>query len=89
MEATDYHVYFGEPSVVQERNPHNWLKDLENEIYGMRLTEQFCADLKAVEVDENASILENLERVRLGVGWLPQQTRDFMRCYIDDVARVL
>lgn len=89
MEATDYHVYFGEPSVIQERNPHNWLKDLENEMYGMRLTEQFCADLKAVKVDEGASILENLERVRLGVGWLPQQTRDFLRCYLDDVARVL
>lgn len=89
MEATDYHVYFGEPSVIQERNPHNWIKDLKNEIYGMELTEQFCADLKAIEVDPAASVLENMERVRLGIGWIPQQTRDFMRCWVDDVARVL
>jgi hypothetical protein len=90
MEATDYRVYFGEPSVVQERNPHNWLKDLENEIYGMQHTEAFCEDLKAVAVDDGASVLLNLEAIRLGASrLLPRQTRDFMNAWMDDVARVL
>jgi hypothetical protein len=90
MEATDYHVYFGEPSVVQERNPHDWLKDLENEIYGMRHTEAFCEELKSVPIDDGASVLENMEAVRLGAArLLPRQTRDFFGAWIDDVARVL
>jgi hypothetical protein len=90
MEATDYHVYFGEPSVTQERNPHDWLKDLEAEIYGMRHTEAFCEELKSVPIDDGASVLENMEAVRLGAArLLPRQTRDFFGAWIDDVARVL
>jgi hypothetical protein len=102
MEATDYHVYFGEPSVIQERNPHDWLKDLENELYGMRHTEAFCEALKQTYIDtghwEGATdarrrliVMDNLTRVTTGpaAALLPQQTRDFMAAWLDDVARVL
>ena len=89
MEATDYHVLFGEPSVVQERNPHNWLVDLEREIYGMRHTEAFCESLKAIPVDPAKSVLDNLDAVRQGVTHLPIQARLFMDAWLEDVARVL
>ena len=89
MEATDYHVLFGEPSVVQERNPHNWLVDLEREIYGMRHTEAFCEGLKAIPVTPQASVLDNLDTVRQGVTHLPIQARLFMDAWLEDVARVL
>ena len=89
MEATEYHVLFGEPSVVQERNPHNWLVDLEKEMYGMKHTEAFCASLKAVEVDPARSVLDNLAQVARGAALLPPQARHFMSAYLEDVARVL
>ena len=89
MEATDYHVLFGEPSVMQERNPHNWLVDLEREIYGMRHTEAFCESLKAIPVDPAKSVLDNLDAVRQGVTHLPIQARLFMDAWLEDVARVL
>mgnify|MGYP000848237073 CR=1 FL=1 len=89
MEATDYHVLFGEPSVVQERNPHDWLVDLEKELYGMKHTEAFCASLKAVEVDPARSVIDNLAQVARGAALLPPQARHFMSAYLEDVARVL
>ena len=89
MEATDYHVLFGEPSVVQERNPHNWLVDLEKEMYGMKHTEAFCASLKAIDVDPARSVLDNLAAVARGAALLPPQARHFMSAYLEDVARVL
>jgi hypothetical protein len=89
MEATDYHVLFGEPSVIQERNPHNWLVDLEREIYGMRHTEAFCEGLKAISVDPAKSVLDNLDAVRQGVTHLPLQARLFMDAWMDDVAKVI
>ena len=89
MEATDYHVLFGEPSVIQERNPHNWLVDLEREIYGMKHTEAFCAGLKAIPVTPKASVLDNLDTVRQGVTHLPLQARLFLDAWLDDVAKVI
>jgi hypothetical protein len=89
MEATDYHVYFGEPSVVQERNPHNWLVDLGKELYGMQHTEAFCTGLKAVPVHPSASVLDNLAAVADGAALLPPQARAFMTAYLEDVARVV
>ena len=89
MEATDYHVLFGEPSVVQERNPHDWLVDLEKEMYGMKHTEAFCASLKAVEVDPKRSVLDNLAQVARGAALLPPQARHFMSAYLEDVAKVM
>lgn len=91
METTDYHVYFGEPSVVQERNPHNWIVDLEREIYGMKHTEAFCQGLKETYLKDGESVLDALDRVRLGpaAALLPPQAREFMAAWGDDVARVL
>lgn len=91
METTDYHVYFGEPSVVQERNPHHWIIDLEREIYGMKHTEAFCQGLKETRLKDGESVLDALDRIRLGpaAALLPPQTREFMAAWGDDVARVL
>lgn len=89
MEATEYHVLFGEPSVVQERNPHNWIMDLEKEIGGMKHTEAFCKGLKETAVSPDASVLDNLAAVARDALLLPTQARRFMDAWLDDVARIL
>lgn len=91
MEATDYHVYFGEPSVIQERNPHNWIIDAKNEWYGVEHTEAFCKSLKDTPIDEGASVLDNLDIVRTkdAAALLPRQAREFLDAWVDDVAGVL
>ncbi len=89
MEATDYHVLFGEPSVIQERNPHNWLIDLEKEMYGMMHTEAFCAGLKATAINPQGSVLDNLAAVAQGAALLPTQARLFLNAWLDDVGKVI
>lgn len=36
MQSRGYHVHFGPPKIFQQRNPHNLLKDLDDEIWGMK-----------------------------------------------------
>lgn len=43
-----YHVVYGPPIVHQDRNPHNLLNDLEQELWGMKHTEAFCEFLEGV-----------------------------------------
>ncbi|MBI2612564.1 hypothetical protein HYW59_01975 [Candidatus Kaiserbacteria bacterium] len=43
-------IVFGEPVVRQERNPHNYWKDLDQERYGHALTLRFVAALSAVKL---------------------------------------
>lgn len=45
-------IVFGHPVVYQERNPHNYLNDLEKERRGMRLTDLFCRCLMQIKLKE-------------------------------------
>ncbi len=92
MQETDDHVYFGQPYVRQERNYHDLIRDLEQELFGMRYTEQFCADLKSVALSPQASVLDNLATLVEAVAtfdYMPAQSIAFMRAWVEDIARVL
>ena len=41
-------ITFGRPLVVQERNVHNYLKDLDKELTGMALSDKFCDYLREI-----------------------------------------
>jgi hypothetical protein len=43
-------ITFGLPLVRQERNPHDYWRDVDNERYGMMLTDRFTSELRAVEL---------------------------------------
>jgi hypothetical protein len=43
-------ISFGKPIVKQERNPHNYWKDLDAESMGMILTEKFTDILRSIEL---------------------------------------
>jgi hypothetical protein len=75
MAGTGHHVLFGRPFVHQDRNPHDLLLDLENEIYGMRATEEFCARLKEIDVASEGP-LGRLDEI-LRQCRLPDATRPF------------
>ncbi len=51
MDATGWHVTYGEPLVRQERNPHNLLRDLKDELFGYEHTEDLCAFLRDVSAE--------------------------------------
>lgn len=66
MMETDYHVRFGPPFVHQDRNPQDVFKNLADELYGMKNTEDFVAQLCAIEVPQG-SVLEGLRAVLTGL----------------------
>ncbi len=88
-----YHVLYGPPVTHQDRNPHDLLTDLEQEIWGMRNTEAFCAFLESVPL-KGMSIIEDMETI---VGELsqvdefdwPVQAQQFLDAWIDDVQRAI
>ncbi|MDQ6860280.1 MAG: STELLO glycosyltransferase family protein [Verrucomicrobiota bacterium] len=57
--AAGYHLGFTSATVVQERNPHDYLKDFESEI-PCYLLSQKVADTVSGAVRETASVSENL-----------------------------
>lgn len=92
MQETDHHVYFGQPFVRQERNHHDLIRDLEQELFGMRYTERFVDDLKAIALSPTASILDNLATLVDGIGdldYMPAQAVSFVRAWVEDMGRLL
>lgn len=57
--AAGYRLGFGEATVIQKRNPHDYLKDFESEIPGYLFAEQ-VVNLAKQSVSVNCSIKENL-----------------------------
>ena len=89
---TDWHVAFGQPFVRQERHPHDLLRDLEQEMFGMRYTERFVDDLKVMDLWGESTILGKLERVYHGIArldYMPGIVAEFGYAWLNDVEKVL
>jgi hypothetical protein len=56
--------------VIQERHPHDLVKDLENEVIGYRHTEQFVANVKDVDISGCETVLDALSKVTARVARL-------------------
>lgn len=59
-------VRYGPPLLLQERNPHDLLEDLEKERLGLRLVGRVCASLRALEL-KGKSYAECFEEVQEGL----------------------
>lgn len=46
----DHLIAFGHPIVRQDRNPHDYLRDLDKERVAMGITDRFCEALRAIEL---------------------------------------
>lgn len=62
MNNFGYDVAYGEPFVTQERNPHDLVKDLENEIIGYRYTDAFVDGLRMIDLSDCKNVIEALGR---------------------------
>lgn len=62
MDRLNMHVWYGQPVVDQKRNPHDTMKDLEDELYGMRFTNDLIDILRRVAImltsEPDASVLD-------------------------------
>jgi hypothetical protein len=92
MNSLDYHVAYGEPYVMQDRNPHNLVRDLRMEMHGYEHTEDFINVLHKVKLDKNLNVLGRLRQVYEELtqyDFIEAQTAEFMETWIDDCAEVM
>lgn len=84
-------VAFGEPYVRQARNEHDLGKDLAAEVKGMNDVDRFTEFVDNVDLDSSTTdVLTHWAEVMYQLeaeGLLPEQTQDFWRDYLLDLAK--
>lgn len=91
----NYFVSYGAPLVYQDRNPHNLVKDLHAELYGLEHTDRFVELLRGIELTAYASdhldCLQDIctQLVNMSEAPLPAQAREYLRRWPADVRRAV
>ena len=90
MRQMDLRVHYGQPFIYQQRNEHNLITDLKNEMLGMERMAHLATLLDHIEhfpsdVDPVRQVYHVLEHV----AWLPKQAVDAAVAYLDDCEKVL
>lgn len=91
MLSRDEHVLYGEPFVWQERNAHNLINDMKDEILGLEHTTRFVNDMLALDIGRDEPVAQ-LRRIYEGLNskdYIPQITKDAGAAWCDDVEKVL
>ncbi len=82
-------IVFGEPIVRQERNPHNYWKDLDNERYGHALTLRFTQVLDSIDLEGKdygecyAELVDSLPTTFTSLGKLSDVEDAFVAGYFE------
>ena len=94
MDVTKWHITYGQPTVTQERNPHNLLRDLEDELFGYKYTDELTNHLRDIVQRSQAwpstmSVYEVFKRFLLLLmaesNVIPMLTRDSFTAWLTDV----
>ena len=86
MEAHDLCVHFGKPFVWQQRNDHDLIKDLRDELWGMSQIEDFASALHCYSWQYDQSLRDNLEYLRTRFSWLPHS---LYSAWLDDCDKAM
>jgi hypothetical protein len=85
----DWHILFQGPDVTQERNPHNLIRDFEDEIPGYLHNHAICQALSQLELKRGAAYTANNLRTCYGAlvagGWLPDSELDLLEAWLEDL----
>jgi hypothetical protein len=89
MRQTGNYTHFGMPFVLQQRNVHDLVRDLEQEVWGMQHILEFAHYLEGIE--DRDSVVELVRAIyehQLS-SWFPQQTCEAALAWCDDCEQVL
>lgn len=87
LQKSDFYLYFGSPTVFQERNPHNYMKDFQDEIEvylnSSRIIEILSRlDFKWNKFDEN---LKKAYRVLVKEGIMKPKEYELVELWLKDI----
>lgn len=95
MDARDWHVRYGAPTVKQTRNEHDLIKDLENEMFGMRHNQEVIDILRIPLgpeiVDSSAGVnhlMREVMRRFVTVDFMPRQTLEAYDAWYRAIAEI-
>lgn len=90
MREEGYQVYFGQPLVWQQRNPHDLNVDLEAEVFGMKHVVHLAGVLDHIQtfaVDKHP--VRQMYEVISHVDWCPDGVGELVDAWMTDVEAVL
>jgi hypothetical protein len=91
MRERGLHVHFGQPFVWQQRNPHDLLKDLTAEMWGMRRVVEFAGWLDQLQISEmsvltmTSLIYSEMQHLQ----WMPAGVSELGLVWCSDLEKVL
>ena len=92
MYFTGHHVHYGRPFVYQQRNDHDLIKDLENEVWGLSHIDEFAEWLDGIHFPKETSVLDMVQFIYSEIQsleWMPPGVRELGRAWVADCATVL
>jgi hypothetical protein len=93
MNANHWHHAFGKPAVRQDRNPHDLVRDLENEVFGYRYNEPITSFMRSLEGGlAGLTPVEGLEfiinAINDDISFLPPRLHEALDAWIIDVLNI-
>lgn len=87
MRDRGYHVYIGPPFTYQERNPHDLLVDLRNELFCMENVLEISEFIDRMPAED--TVIGQVRAYYGGCAILPEQTRAAGLAFLEDIEKVL
>jgi hypothetical protein len=81
MDHLGWHVQYGNPTVRQDRNAHNLVRDLRDEMLGYEHNMHLCDTLRAAELPETPFVDELLASLLTTLSRLPYVPSGALRAY--------
>jgi hypothetical protein len=88
MRAKGYYVHYGQPFVLQERNPHNLLKDIADEQWASEHILEFAAWLDAFQDQDDVIGMLRVMATNLPK-FIPSGTQELWLAWLDDCEKVM
>lgn len=91
MRETGHVLVYGPPFTWQERNKQDVIRNIRDEIYGMRHTLRFVHDLSYTPLISGSVVemLDNLWSMVYDLDYIPNQTKGFGKAWIRDLGSIL
>lgn len=94
MDTNDWHHAFGKPAVRQDRNPHNVVRDLRNELFGYEYTEPVTDLLRSLVADGTLrgepfyALQEAVYHISHELTFLPRMLHAALEAWTTDIAAI-
>lgn len=88
MRAKGYYVHYGQPFVLQERNPHDLLKDIADEQWACEHILEFAAWLDSFQDQDDVIGMLRVMATNLPK-FVPSGTQELWLAWLDDCASVM